>query len=195
MSAHKNIANIVAGFLKTQCPPDHSIVVLHEGNKAFDTQKIWSNEEVNVEDVAVENFKIEKEFSQFHRLVTGHKPDGFFSSLNGGQGMGAGTDAADSRGNVLGLKDGTPPEHSFKKPWRLYDLQATFLKFPIPDIHHDVPVSFNPGEIFNINPYALPHCYSQLLSGFDRNCTYPSVWLKTPHRHRISPGPQEIPAR
>jgi hypothetical protein len=63
----------------------------------------------------------------------------------------AGADTADPACNVLGLKDRTPADHTFKETRRFNDLKLTGFKPSLFDIDDNIPVTFHTGQVFDID--------------------------------------------
>ena len=82
----------------------------------------------------------------------------------GGETVSARTDTADARSNMLGLKNGPPAQHTFKKPGRFHDMELAFLNFPVFHVDHYIAVAFYAGKILNFYIYVCVFlCHFHLL--------------------------------
>src|SRR4030042_1800113 len=121
-----------------------------KGNKTRDPEQVRRYQQVYVQDMTVEHFEVEQELPQFDRLFCRGDAERIFCCLDRSERMTACTDAADPACYVLGLKDRPAPEHPFKKPGRLDNVQTAGIKFAFFYIDDNVSVPFNPCQVFNI---------------------------------------------
>jgi hypothetical protein len=77
---------------------------IDQRHKALDTEKVGRNQKINMQNMAVEDFVMQKQFSQFYRLFGGSNTEGVFGGMNRGKGMSARAYAAYPARDMLSLE-------------------------------------------------------------------------------------------
>ena len=155
--AHEDVAEVVADGLHAKRATHDLLVRVDERHEALDAQEIGRDEEVDVEDMAVEDLEIEEELAEPQGLIGRDETERVLGGLDRCQGVAAGADAADTRGDVLGLEDASAAEHAFEESRRLHDVEPGPLEPALPGVDDDVAVTLDARQVLDLDIDGLSH--------------------------------------
>ncbi len=153
MPAGDHAADLVAEVLQLERFLDHFRVRRGERDDARHAQEVRHDEEADVQDVAGDFLAHEEQLAQEHGLLGGLHAEGRFHSLERGQPMAAGADAADAAGEVGRLVVAAAAEHRLEEARGLGDFPLQLLDPAVAHVQQDVAVALDPRDVVDADIY------------------------------------------
>ncbi len=129
-----------------------------QGEDARHPEVVGDRHEIEVQQVALEDFAEPEQAPQVTGLLADGDAEGLLGSGQRGEGVGVGADPADPGDDRRHVPVVAPLEQPLEKARRFDDLEAAFLDLAAGGLDHQVGVPLDAGQVGDFNLHGAPPC-------------------------------------